>query len=68
MIKQSSFFNQENRIGLNSLETEKPVQGDRLLTTKVPRVSGTYLIDLIRKKGWVDFRPHYLHTQKFNIQ
>ena len=30
MIKQSTIFNQENRIGLNSLETEKPVQGDRL--------------------------------------
>ena len=42
--------------GVQLCQATKPLRGDCLLfTIKFPRDPGTYLIDLRRMKGWVDF-------------
>ena len=42
---------------MDTIHCSKSLQGENsILTTKLPEILGTHLINLRRKKGWVNLR------------
>ena len=61
MIKKSTIFNLENRLGFNSLKTMKPLQGDRLLKIKSLEFLVLIRLTSLGRKADLSLEPHYLY-------